>query len=258
MSTLALTVRDSTTMLRRDFTHSRRNLMMTISGIAVPVFMMLLFVGVFGGAIGGSGSGSDYVDYLTPGIIIMAAGAGSAATAIKICQDMAEGIISRFRTMDIARSSILIGQVIGSVVRTVVSGALVIGLALLLGFSPQASFGDWVAVLGVYVLLTFAVTWLAVCFGLKAATPAGANSLSLILQFLPFISSAFVPTGSMSGPVRWFAENQPYTPVIETIRGLLMGTPIGNSAVLTVVWCVVLSLIGFLWARKQYNRPRAT
>ncbi|ONI84499.1 ABC transporter permease [Actinosynnema sp. ALI-1.44] len=255
---MALAVRDSATMLRRDFTHSRRNLMMTLSGIAVPVFMMLLFVGVFGGAFGTSGSGSEYIDYLAPGIIIMAAGAGSAATAIKICQDMAEGIISRFRTMDIARSSILIGQVIGSVVRTVVSGALVIGVALLLGFSPRASFGDWLAVLGVYVLLTFAVTWLAVGFGLKAATVAGANSLSLILQFLPFISSAFVPTGSMSGPVRWFAENQPYTPVIETVRGLLMGTPIGNSAALAVGWCVLLSIVGYLWSRKLYNRPRAS
>lgn len=253
MSTLAPAVRDSATMLRRDFTHSKRNLMMTISGMAVPVFMMLLFVGVFGGAIG-PGSGSSYVDYLTPGIIIMTAGAGSAATAIKVCQDMAEGIIARFRTMDIVRSSVLTGQVIGSVVRTLVSGVLVMGLALLLGFSPRAGFGDWLLVVGVYILLTFAVTWLAVAFGLKAKTVAGANSLSLIIQFLPFVSSAFVPTGSMSGPVRWFAENQPYTPVIETIRGLLMGTPIGNSAIIAIIWCVVLSVVGYFWAKKQYNR----
>ncbi|CAM3459473.1 ABC transporter permease [Kibdelosporangium persicum] len=253
MSTLSLAVRDSATMLRRDFTHSKRNLMMTISGIATPVFMMLLFVGVFGGAIGPS-SASSYIDYLTPGIVIMTAGTGSAATAVKVCQDMAEGIIARFRTLDITRASVLTGQVIGSVIRTLVSVTLVIGLAVLLGFRPRAGFGDWLLVLGVFVLLTFAITWLAVAFGLKATTPAGANSLSLILQFLPFISSAFVTTESMTGPVRWFAENQPYTPVIETIRGLLMGTPIGNSAVIAVSWCVVLSVVGYVWAKRQYNR----
>ncbi|MCE7006135.1 ABC transporter permease [Kibdelosporangium philippinense] len=255
MSTLALAVRDSSSMLRRDFTHSKRNLMMTISGIATPVFMMLLFAGVFGGAIGPQGI--DYIDFLAPGIIIMSAGTGSAATAVKVCQDMAEGIIDRFRTMDIARSSVLIGQVVGSVIRTVLSAVLVVGVALLLGFSPTASVGEWLAVLGIYVLLTFALTWLAVAFGLKAATPAGANSLTLIVQFLPFISSAFVNPATMSAPVRWFAENQPFNPAIETIRGLLTGGPIGNNALIAVIWAVVISAVGYLWARKLYNRPKA-
>ncbi|ALG13540.1 ABC transporter permease [Kibdelosporangium phytohabitans] len=256
MSTLALAVRDSGAMLRRDFTHSKRNLMMTISGIATPIFMMLLFVGVFGGAVG-SGGGVDYIDYLAPGIIIMSAGTASAATAVKICQDMAEGIIDRFRTMDIARSSVLIGQVVGSVIRTVVSSVLVVAVALLLGFSPSASFGDWLAALGIFTLLTFSLTWLAVAFGLKAKTPAGANSLTLIVQFLPFISSAFVNPATMSAPVRWFAENQPFNPAIETIRALLTGGHAGTDAWLAIAWSVAITAVGYLWARKQYNSPRA-
>src|SRR6184192_3747738 len=259
MSTLSFALRDSATMLRRDVRHSLRNLSMTLSGLLVPIIMLVLFVYVFGGAIGaGQGlvaHGGAYIDYIAPGIIIMTVGSGGATTAVNLCMDMNEGIINRFRTMAIFRASVLTGQVIGSLIRTLISIGLVIGVALLTGFRPTTSPIAWLAALGLVALFTFALTWMAVVFGLIGKTPAGANSLSLIFQLiLPFTSSAFVRPDSMSAGVRWFAEYQPFTPVIDTLRGLLLGTPIDNSAVLAVAWCVVLALVGYLWARAVYNR----
>jgi ABC-2 type transport system permease protein len=198
--------------------------------------------------------GGHYIDYLAPGIIVMTAGASAAATAVSVCIDMNEGIIARFRTMAITRTSVLTGQVLGSLARTMVSGALVVVVAIGLGFRPTASPLEWVAVAGVFAMLTLALTWLTIAFGLQAKTPAGANSLSLIPQFLPFISSAFVPTASMPAGVRWFAENQPFTSVINTLRGLLTGTQIGSNAVVAVAWCVALMVVGYVWARARYNR----
>jgi len=170
---------------------------------------------------------------------------------------MNEGIIARFRTMAIFRASVLTGQVLGSLIRTMISVGLVIGIALLVGFRPTANPVAWIAALGVIALFAFALTWMSVVFGLVGKTPAGANSLSLIFQLLAFTSSAFVRPDSMSGGVRWFAEYQPFTPVIDTVRGLLLGTPIGNSAVLAVAWCCFLTLVGYLWARAVYNRNSA-
>ena len=254
MSTLSFALRDSATMLRRDVRHSLRRLSITLSGgLLVPIIMLVLFVYVFGGAIG-AGQGGAYIDYLAPGIIIMTVVSGGATTAINLCIDMSEGIIARFRTMAIFRASVLTGQVLGSLIRTMISVCLVIGVALLMGFRPSAGPVAWIAALGVIALFTFALTWMAVVFGLVGKTPAGANSLSLIFQLLAFTSSAFVRPDSMSGGVRWFAEYQPFTPVIDTVRGLLLGTPIGNSAVLAVAWCVGLTLVGYLWARAVYNR----
>ena len=148
----------------------------------------------------------------------------------------------------------LTGQVLGSVIRTMISGALVLAVAIALGFRPTAGAGDWLAAIGVFALLTIAVTWLTVAFGLVAKTPAGANSLALIVVFLPFVSSAYVPTDSMPAGVRWFAENQPFTPVIQTLRGLLAGAPPGHDAVLAVAWCIVIAVAGYLWARARYER----
>jgi ABC-2 type transport system permease protein len=258
MSNLSYALRDSTTMLRRDVRHSLRRISMTLSGMGTPTIMLLLFNYVFGGAIGaslGSGArGGAYIDYLAPGIIIMTVGSGCATTAINLCMDMSEGIITRFRTMAIARASVLIGQVLGSLIRTMLSVVLVIGVALLMGFRPTANPVAWLAALGVIALFTLAVTWMGVVFGLVGKTPAGANSLSLIFLLLAFTSSAFVSTDSMPAGVRWFAEYQPFTPIIDTVRGLLMGTPIGSSAVLAIAWCVGLTLVGYLWARAIYNR----
>lgn len=259
MRTLAYTVRDAATMLRRDLRHSLRYPALTISGLMVPLFPLMLFVGVFGntlraglgGAIPASGR---YIDYLAPGIILMIVGSSSAATALNVCTDMNEGIIARFRTMAITRASVLTGQVLGSLIRTLISGALVVAVALGLGFRPTATPVEWVAAIGVFAMLTLSLTWLTVAFGLLTKTPAGANSLSLIPQFLPFISSAFVPTDSMPAGVRWFAQEQPFTPIIETLRGLLTGTPIGHSAVLAVAWCAAITAAGYLGARTLYNR----
>lgn len=258
MSSFAQTFADSGTMLRRDFQHSVRNPMATISGLMVPIVLLLLFVGVFGHAFGGElNGGIKYIDYLAPGIILMTAGAGAAATAINVCVDMNEGIIGRFRTMAISRTSVLTGQILGSLIRTLASGVVVIGVALLLGFRPTAGPLQWVAAAGVFAMLTLALTWLTVAFGLLSKTPAGANSLSLIPEFLPFVSSAFLPPASMPAGVRWFADNQPFTPVIDTLRGLLTGGAIGDRAVLAVVWCSVLALVGYLWAKKLYDRDPA-
>jgi ABC-2 type transport system permease protein len=252
-------MRDSATMMRRDFRHAIRYPMLTIGGLIVPVFLLLLFVGVFGNTLrAGLGAaapaGGRYIDYLAPGILVMTAGASAAATAINVCIDMNEGIIARFRTMAISRTSVLTGQVLGSLTRTLISGTLVVAVALGLGFRPSATPLEWVAVAGMFALLTLALTWLTIAFGLQTKTPAGANSLSLIPQFLPFISSAFVPTASMPAQVRWFAENQPFTPVINTIRGLLIGTPIGNNAIVAVAWCGGLTAAGYVWSRARYNR----
>ena len=258
MSQLSSVIADSITMLRRDFRHSLRYPAMTIGGIGVPVVFLLLFAGVFGhslgAGLGGATSGASYINYLAPGILVMTAGAAAAATAINVTMDMNEGIIARFRTMAISRTSVLTGQVVGSLIRTVVSGALVGAVAVAIGFRPTATPVEWVAATGLFVLLTLALTWLAVAFGLVARTPAGANSLSLIPEFLPFVSSAFVPPETMPAGVRWFAEHQPFTPIIETLRGLLTGTPIGNNALLAVAWCVVITVVGYLWARARYDR----
>jgi ABC-2 type transport system permease protein len=160
--------------------------------------------------------------------------------------------------MAITRTSVLSGQVLGSLGRTLASGAIVVGVAIGLGFRPTATPVEWLAAVGVYIMLTLALTWLTAAFGLATKTPAGANSLSLIPQFLPFISSAFVPVATMPPGVRWFAQHQPFTPVIETGRGLLTGTPIGDNGVLAVAWCAAITAVGPLWARRLYDRGPAT
>ncbi|HKF38889.1 MAG TPA: ABC transporter permease [Ktedonobacteraceae bacterium] len=258
MSTLPFALRDSATMLRRDVQHSLRNYSIVFV-LLVPIIMLLLLNYVFGGAIGaglgGVAHSGTYINYLAPGILILTVGSGCAATALNLCMDMSEGIITRFRTMAIFRTSVLLGQVLGSLIRTLISVGLVTLVALLMGFRPTTNPVAWIAALGLIALVTLAITWMGVVFGLMAKTPAGANSLSLIFQLLAYTSSAFVSPGSMSVGVRWFAEYQPFTPVIDTLRGLLLGTPIGGtSLVLAVAWCVGLTLVGYLGAQALYNR----
>ncbi len=258
MSTLSYALRDAATMLRRDVRHSLRNRGMTLSGLLTPVATMALFIYVFGGTLraglGGAAHG-NYINYVAPAIIVMTIGSGCATTAVNFCMDLAEGIIARFRTMAISRASVLTGLVAGSLIRTMLTNGIVIGVALLMGFRPSAGPGAWLAALGVIALFTLALTWMAAVFGLIGKTPEGANALSLIFQLLlPFTSSAFVRPASMPGGLRWFAEYQPFTPVIDTVRGLLLGTPIGNSPLLAVAWCIGLTLVGYLWARAVYNR----
>jgi ABC-2 type transport system permease protein len=263
MSAMPYAMRDSATMLRRDLRHAMRFPMMSVSGVMVPVFFLLMFVGVLGNTLrAGLGAaappGGNYVDYLVPGVILMTACSSAEVTAVLVSTDMTEGIIARFRTMAIARTSVLTGQVLGSLIRTVVSGVLVVAVAVGLGFRSSANPAEWLAALAVFALLTFSLTWLTVAFGLLAKTPAGANSLSLILVVLPFASSAFVPTASMPAGVRWFSENQPFTPIIQTLRGLLTGTHIGPDAAIAVAWCAGIAAVGYLWSRALYNRTRPT
>ncbi|OMI39011.1 ABC transporter permease [Streptomyces sparsogenes] len=258
------TFSDSMTMLRRNLKHALRYPAMTITVAAMPVVMLLLFVYVFGGALGtgvgpmgGSGGDADYIDYAAPGIILMAATSGSLAMAVSISVDMTEGIINRFRTMAISRASVLVGHVVGSVLQTLVAITLVTGLALVMGFRPNATVVEWLAVLGLLTLVTVALTWLSAAMGLACRSPETASNAPMPLQFLPFLGSAIVPTDSMPTGLRWFAEYQPYTPIIETLRGLLMGTEIGNSGIIAVAWCVGLTVVGFLWARALFRRePR--
>lgn len=257
---------DSMTMLRRNLRHALRFPAMSIAVVAMPIIMLLLFVYVFGGALGtgvgpmggaGGGGDTDYIDYAAPGIILMAATSGSLAMAVAISVDMTAGIINRFRTMAISRSSVLIGHVVGCVLQTLIAIALVIGLALLMGFRPNATPVEWLAAIGLLALVTVALTWLAAAMGMACKTPETASNAPMPLQFLPLLGSAVVPTDSMPTALRWFAEYQPYTPIIETLRGLLMGTEIGNSGVIAVAWCVGLTLLGFLWARALFKRePR--
>ncbi|AOP50754.1 ABC transporter permease [Streptomyces lydicus] len=259
MSTLSYAARDSATMLRRNLKHALRYPSMTFSVVAMPVVILLLFNYVYGGAlgsgIGGSSKGGGaYIDYVAPGIILMAATSGALATAVGVCVDMTEGIVNRFRTMSISRAAFLTGHVVGSVIQTMAAIALVIGVALAMGFRPTASPVEWIAALGVLALVTLALTWLAAGIGLVAKNPESASNLPMPLTFLPFLGSAIVPPDSMPTGLRWFAEYQPFTPVIETLRGLLMGTEIGNSAYLAVAWCLALTLVGYVWARRTFNR----
>ena len=262
MSTLSYAAADSATMLRRNLRHALRYPSMTVSVVTMPIVMLLLFVDVFGGAMSASlaaasNNGATYIDYVVPGILVMTVGSGSMPTAVAVCTDMTEGIVARFRTMAISRASILTGHVLGSMIQTMLSVGLVIGVSLLMGFRPTAGPVRWIAAITVLALLTLALTWLAVALGLVTKTPEAASNVVMPLFLLPFISSAFVPLATMPNGVRWFAQYQPFTPIIDTLRGLLMGAPIGNSAVIAIAWCIGIALAGYLWARTVFNRGPA-
>jgi ABC-2 type transport system permease protein len=262
MSTLAYAVSDSRTMLRRNLRHMRRYPSLTLMVAGLPIVFLLLFVYVFGGTLGAglggaSGGRATYVDYVTPGIILMAVAGAAQGTAISVAMDMTEGIIARFRTMAIFRPSILTGHVLGSMIQTALGLAVVIGVAVLIGFRPTAGPVEWIAAVGVLAMITLAVTWLSVACGLVSKSVETASNLPMPLMLLPFLGSGFVPTDSMPAGLRWFADYQPFTPVIETLRGLLLGTVIGNSAVIAVAWCAAITLASYLWARAAFNRDPA-
>jgi ABC-2 type transport system permease protein len=260
MSTGSYAIRDSVTMLRRNLLHVRRYPSMTFGVLLIPVFMLLLFRYAFGSTLG-AGLGArtgGYINYLTPGIIVLAVSSASVATAVAINTDMTEGIINRFRTMAIARVSVLTGHVLGSVVQTMAGVVLVTGFALALGFRPAASPAGWLAAIAFLVLLAFACTWASVALGLLAKTPEGASNNPLPLTFLPFLGSAFVPAQAMAPGLRWFAEYQPFTPIIDTLRGLLLGAPAGDSPPIACAWCAGLAVTGYLCSRALFNRSAAT
>lgn len=262
MSTLSYAVSDSLTMLRRNLKHSLRYPMIFyIAG--TPIVLLLLFQYVFGGTLGaglGSAPGSGlaaghggYVNYLAPGIILLTVMGAPAGAAISVAMDMTEGIIARFRTMAISRSSVLNGHVLGNMIQTLGAVVIVTGVALLTGFRPTAGPLAWLAVVGLLVLLTFAVNWLAVALGLFAKGVESASNYPMILMLLPFLGSGFVPTQSMPAGLRWFAEHQPFTPINETLRGLLLGTPIGDKGIIAIAWCAGIAALGYLWAKRLYR-----
>ncbi|MEV4477749.1 ABC transporter permease [Nonomuraea sp. NPDC049504] len=247
---------DSATMLRRQIRHMWRYPTLILTYAGVPVVLLLLFVYVLGGIMG-AGIGGDraaYAAYITPGIMIMTIASAAQGTAISVAVDMTEGIVTRFKTMAIARVSVLTGHVLGALVQNFVAIAAVTLAALLIGFRPAASALDWLGVVGVLAMFTFAITWLAAAMGMVTKNVATASNLPMPLMLLPLLGSGVVPPESMPGPLRWFAEHQPFTPVIETLRALLAGRPAGAGLAAAALWSAVIALGGYLWARRLYNR----
>ncbi|MFD0784011.1 ABC transporter permease [Micromonospora azadirachtae] len=257
-------LRDSATMLRRNLKRMLRYPSMTVMLVGMPVVFLLLFVYVLGGTLGAglggavpggaAGGRAAYANYVAPAIILMTVAATVQGTAISIAMDMTEGIITRFRTMHIARVSVLTGHVLGSMIQTMISLAIVIGVAVLVGFRPTAGPGEWLATAGFLVVVTFALVWLSVALGQVSESVETASNLPMPLILLPFLGSGFVPTDSMPAGLRWFAEYQPFTPIIETLRGLLMNEPIGHNAWIALAWCAVIALAGYLWSKRLFNR----
>jgi ABC-2 type transport system permease protein len=249
-------LRDCTTMLRRQLRRMQRYPSLTLMLVGMPVIFLLLFVYVLGGTLGaGLGGGrGDYATYVAPGILLMTVGTVVTGTAVSVAMDMTEGIVARFRTMAIFRPSVLTGHVLGSMVQTMLSVVVVAGVALLVGFRPVAGVGGWLAALGTIAVFAFALIWLGVALGISAGSVETASNTPMPLTLLPFLGSGFVPTDSMPAVLRWFAEYQPFTPVIETVRGLLMGTPVGGYAVAALAWSAAIALGSYVWAIRLYNR----
>ncbi|WP_314674223.1 ABC transporter permease [uncultured Rhodococcus sp.] len=251
-STIAI---DSAVMLRRNLKHVLRSPDSMITAIALPVMLMLLFVYVFGGAIN---TGSEYIDYVVPGIILLCAGFGASTTAVSVSSDMKDGIIDRFRTLAISPSSVLTGHVLASVVRNVLTTAIVVVVALIMGFRPTSDPLRWLGVAAVIVAFVFAMSYLSTALGLLAKNPEAASGFTFAIMFLPYVSTAFVPAQTMPSWLQGFARHQPVTPIIETLRGLLMGTPIGNSPAIALAWCLGIAAVGFVWSNWLYRRKPAS
>jgi ABC-2 type transport system permease protein len=242
---------DSTIMLRRNFRHTLRNPTAVFNAVLLPVVIMLMFVYVIGGAFN---VGVDYVDYATPGMIVLAITYGLSATAMAVNSDMTKGIINRFKIMDISRGAVLNAQVIASMLRSLIAIAAIIGVAFALGFRPSASLLDWLGAIGFIVVVCFATSWLTVALGLAAKTPESAGMAIVPLILLPFLSSAIVPADTMRAGARQFAEYQPFTPIIETLRGLLTGHPSAGHAIAALAWCAGIAIVGYLWALATFTR----
>ncbi len=241
----------SMVMLRRNSKHIARNPMSVFNAVLMPIVVMLMFVYMMGDAFD---VGVDYVDYATPGLILLAVCYGLGATATAVSSDMTKGIINRFKVMDVSRGAVLNGHVVTSLLTNLVAIAALVGVAFLLGFRPAASFVDWLGVVGMVVLLGVAAGWLTVALGMAAKSVETAGLAAVPLVMLPFFSSAIVPAEKMGPGLRQFAEYQPFTPIIETIRGLLNGAPDAGDAITAVAWCVGIALVGYLWARSTFQK----
>jgi ABC-2 type transport system permease protein len=261
MTSASYAIKDSATMLRRNLRRAVRYPSVTLVVAVIPIIMLLLFVYVFGGTLGaGLGATSagpdEYVNYVVPGILLLGVAGASQSTAISVSMDMNGGIIARFRTMGITRASVLTGHVLGSTIQAMLGLAVVIAVAVAIGFRPNAEPIEWIATVGVLLMTVLAITWLSVALGLVGKSVESASNLPMPLILLPFLGSGFVPTESMPAWLAWFAEYQPFTPITETLRGLLLGTAIGNRGLLAVIWCAAIGLVGYRWALSLYNRDR--
>ncbi len=252
---------DSRTMLRRDVKHQIRYPSVTVMLIGMPIVFLLLFVYVLGGTLGNGlglgpagGGRAAYLDYVVPGILVIAICAVAQGTAIAVAMDMTEGIIARFRTMAISRAAVLTGHVGGSMIQSVLALVAVTLVALAMGYRASGDAVGWLAAFGVLAMIAFALTWLTVAMGMASRSVESASNTPMFLVLLPFLSSGFAPTDSMPPAVQWFAAHQPFTPFIETVRGLLAGTPVAGHAIATTLWCAAITVGSYLWARASYER----
>ena len=251
MSTTSAALADSRIMLRRNFKHILRNPFTIVNGALMPVFIMLMFVYVLGNAFN---VGEHYVEYATPGLILLAITYGLSATAVSVNSDMTKGIINRFKVMNVSRGAVLNGHVVATTLSCLIASAVIIGMAFALGFRSSASPLDWLGAIGIIVATAFAAAWLTVALGMAAKTPESAGLTVVPLILLPFLSSAIVPAAKMGQGVRQFAEYQPFTPIIESLRGLLAGTPSGGYTAAALAWCAGIALVGYLWALATFKR----
>ena len=254
-------VGDAVTMLRRNLLRVIRYPGLSLFTILGPVVVLLLSVFVFGGTLGAGLPGVDpadgragYLAYVVPGILLITIAGTAAGAAITVAMDMTEGITARFRTMSISRAAVMAGHVLGNTIQSIIAVALVLGVSVLIGFRPTASPVEWLELAGLIVLISFAISWLGVAMGMQSKTVETASNLPLILTVLPLLGSGFVPTASMPAGLEWFAENQPFTPFIESVRGLLLGTPLGWNPALAVGWSIVIAVGGYVWSMALYER----
>ena len=251
MSTTSAPLTDSRIMLRRNLKHIRRNPVTIFNGTLMPVVIMLLFVYVLGNAFN---VGEHYIEYATPGLIILAISYGLSATAVSVNSDMTKGIINRFKVMNVSRGAVLNGHVVATMLGSTVAIAAIIGVAFALGFRSPASPLDWLGAIGIIAATAFAAAWLTVALGMAAKTPESAGLTVVPLILLPFVSSAIVPADKMGQGFRQFAEYQPFTPIIESLRGLLAGTPSAGYTAAALAWCAGIALVGYLWALATFKR----
>jgi ABC-2 type transport system permease protein len=251
MSTTSAALTDARIMLRRNLRHILRNPVTIFNGALMPVVIMLMFVYVLGNAFN---VGERYIEYATPGMILLAISYGLSATAVSVSSDMTKGIINRFKVMNVSRGAVMTGHVVATMLGSSVAIAAIIGMAFALGFRSSATLLDWLGAIGIIAATAFAAAWLTVALGMAAKSPESAGLTVVPLILLPFVSSAIVPAAKMGPGVRQFAEYQPFTPIIETLRGLLTGAPSAGDAIAAVAWCAGIALVGYLWSLSTFKK----
>ncbi|QDP98517.1 ABC transporter permease [Microlunatus elymi] len=242
------------TFIQRSIRHSIRDPEALIMAVAMPVILMLLFVYVFGGALDQSG---QYVNYVVPGVILLCAGFGAATTAVAVAEDMTNGVINRFRTMPLHSPMVIGGHVVASLLRNLVATGIVVVVGVLIGFRPGADVLGWLGAIGLVALYILSITTLFAALGILARSTSAANNYTFVIMFVPYLSSAFVPVDTMPEWLQWFAENQPITPIIEAMRSLLMGTPMGHSGWLALGWCLLILIVSAVWGSWLFRRRRS-